>query len=494
MAPYYPPAFTPPTTQLPFFSAVQRMLDNPMEGWPQGVYEELIFAPPRRDFRTLYVCDPVALRTVMLDDVDNFPKSAMQSRLLRPLLGDGLMTAERERRRWQRQAAAPSFQPARVRAADDSMADAADAALARWDLDRGPKAIEATEEMIRITFEIILDAMLSGREGVDIAVMSRHMGAYLMSVGRPNVLDLLGAPDWARDLYAPESAAAVRYLKAAVEDMLRVRMANPGRGDLIQKLIESKDPHTGRAMSPAELRDNLLTFWAAGHETTAIVLTWALYLIASHAGTDARLVEEIAREAGDAPITADVADRLTFTRQVVLEAMRLFPPVPVMTRTSLRATTLGGHEVRRGDVVVIPVYALHRHRVHWEDPNAFDPDRFAPAKALEKRRFVYMPFGAGKRTCIGMGVAIQEAVIVLATLIRSARPSINPGLSVRPLFRITMRPEGGLPVTMTARSRAIIARRADSREMASREMASRELASREMAGRELADRALDSVE
>jgi len=479
MAPYYPPAFTPPATQLPFVSAVHRMLDNPMEGWPQGVYEELIFAPPRRDFRTLYVCDPVALRTVMLDDVDHFPKSAMQSRLLRPLLGDGLMTSERERWRWQRQAAAPSFQPARVRGADAPMAAAADAALARWDLKRGPKSIEATEEMIRITFEIILDAMLSGREGVDIAAMSRHMGAYLMSVGRPNVLDLMGAPDWARDLYAPESAAAVRYLKTAVDDMLRVRAANPGRGDLIQKLIDSSDPHTGRAMSPTELRDNLLTFWAAGHETTAIVLTWALYLIANHAETDARLVEEIAREAGDAQVTADVADRLTFTRQVVLEAMRLYPPVPVMTRTSLRATTLGGHEVRKGDVVVVPVYALHRHRKHWEDPNAFDPDRFAPGRGLEKRRFVYMPFGAGKRVCIGMGFAIQEAVIVLATLIRSARPSVDPGLSVRPLFRITMRPEGGLPVTMTARNRTSPAGRTDGRVIADRE---------------LPDRAFDSVE
>lgn len=454
MKSYFPPAIEPPETQLPYFEAVRRMLDNPMEGWPKPVYEELIYAPPRRDFRTIYVCDPEILKRVMLTEMDDFPHSAMQKRVLRPLLGDAVMTSAGERWRWQRHASAPSFQKARVQGVDSPMWRAAEAAIDRLSQVDPEKEIDVTHEMVRITFEIIMEAMLGGRENVDAVEMSRQSGIYLRTLGQPNVLDLAGAPPWLREVYAPKTANAVRYLRREVERVIAERRSGPRRDDLIDQLLTARDPHTGRAMSDEDLRDNLLTFWAAGHETTAITLTWALYLIANHPETEQRLVEEIAREAGDAPITTALSERLTFTKQVVLEAMRLFPPIPVMSRTSQKDTAFGAHEVRKGDIVVIPVYALHRHTKHWDDPQRFDPDRFAAEAGLDRRRYVYMPFGAGKRICMGMAFAMQEAVIVLATLIRAAKFVVRPDLPIRPLFRITMRPDGGMPMRIQMRTKA----------------------------------------
>jgi cytochrome P450 len=303
--------------------------------------------------------------------------------------------------------------------------------------------------------------MLSGREEVDIEAMSQRIAIYLMRVGRPTIGDVLGMPQWARDLLSPRSAAAVRYLRQVIEQMIARRRGGERRDDLVDLLMRSRDPETGLAMNDVDLRDNLLTFWAAGHETTAVVLTWALCLVAGRPDIEARILEEVRREIGEAVITAKAASRLRFTKQVVLEAMRLFPPVPVMTRHCRRDARLGDAAMRAGDIVVIPVYALHRHRRHWRDPDAFDPDRFHPAAGLEKRRFVYMPFGAGKRICIGAAFATLEATIVLATLLRGASFHIDPARAIRPLFRITMRPEGGLPMRVSLRARATADRGAE---------------------------------
>lgn len=445
-----PPCITPPEHQLPFLEDVRTMLDNPMEAWPREVYQAPVYVPPRQHFRRIYVCDPDALKRIFIDDVENFPKSPLAQRLLRPMLGDGLVTADLSEWRWQRRAAAPAFQPQGFARSAPVVARIAQAAVERWRKDQAAER-DMCAEMMRITFDIILETMLGGASEADAVEMGNQFTAYLAHLGRPSVADLMGAPDWVRTLLSPDGGHSVRYMRARVSAMIERRRASPPREDLIDLLLNARDKETGRAMTARELEDNLLTFLAAGHETTALALTWSVYLLSQNTGAAERIRTEVARTCGTEPIASSHVGQLTFTKQVLYEAMRLYPPVPVLSRVAARDCKLAGVSVRRGDAVVIPIYALHRHDLYWRDPDSFDPNRFEPGAGVEHRRFVYMPFGAGLRICLGMSFATSEAIIVLATLLRDADFVLRQGFKIRPLLRITMRPDGGLPMRVAAR-------------------------------------------
>ncbi|TPW08595.1 MAG: cytochrome P450, partial [Alphaproteobacteria bacterium] len=324
--------------------------------------------------------------------------------------------------------------------------------------------VDIAADMVRATFDVILDTMLSGGEGFDIEEASREISIYLETLGKPSVADFFGAPMWVRSLMQPRGQRATRYLQQMVSAVIARRRASretsretsgetsgENRGDLLDMLLAAVDPETGRTMSDTDVRDNLITFIGAGHETTALALTWALYLVGRHPPTEARIVAEVNEVAGTDALDADHVAKLTFTRQAVLEALRLYPPVAILPRVCLEATTLGERRVEPGTLVIMPIYALHRHRLLWDNPDAFDPDRFAPEKGLERRRFAYMPFGAGPRICIGMQFALLEATAILATLVRGAHVTPDPDHRIRPLVRITMRPEGGMPMTVRMR-------------------------------------------
>ena len=204
----------------------------------------------------------------------------------------------------------------------------------------------------------------------------------------------------------------------------------------------------------AQLIDNLLTFFSAGHETTAKALTWTLYLLARAPEWEARLVEEIARVTAGEPVRAEHIDKLVLTAQVIKESMRLYPPAPVISRITSEATELGGEPVAAGVQTVIPIYAIHRHKKLWDDPDLFDPTRFSPEREAAIPRYQYMPFGAGPRICIGMAFAMIEAVAILATLIRSCRFEIIDGYEPTPVSRVTVRPSHGMPLRVWPRQPA----------------------------------------
>ncbi len=451
-AAFIPPAITPPERQLPFFAALKAMLDNPMEAWPRAVYEEDVYVPPRADFRRIYLCEPAALKRVFLDEVADFPKSPLAQRLLTPMLGQGLVTATHEAWRWQRLAAAPAFQQKGIDQCAPAIAACTTRALDRWRAD-GEGERDICAEMMRITFDIILDTMLGGRDGVDAAEMGRQFNAYLSYLGKPSLADVLGLPTFVRTAVAADGGACVTFMKDAVDRLIKERRSAPPRGDLVDLLMRAAD-QSGRAMNDVELRDNILTFLAAGHETTALSLTWALYLISQQDECEARILEEIAGVAGEAPIDAKIAGKLLYTRSVIEEAMRLYPPVPVLARVAAKDCELVGRKVRRGDAVIAPIYALHRHRRHWQRPDEFWPERFAEPRLHVRQRYIYMPFGAGPRICLGAQFALVEATIVLATIVRGYKMKLREGHHIRPLLRITMRPEGGLPMRTIQRGRA----------------------------------------
>ena len=216
--------------------------------------------------------------------------------------------------------------------------------------------------------------------------------------------------------------------------------------DLLDLLLEGEDPKSGRRMTTAELRDNLLTFIVAGHETTALTLGWALYLCAFDQGVQDRARAEAQAVLGARAATAADVARLPYIRRIVDETLRLYPPAAFLSRSALRPDTLAGREVRPGDTIILPVYALHRHHMHWAEPDRFDPERFADPKAID--RFAYLPFGDGPRICIGANFALQEAVIVLATLLARHRFAPVQGKAPRPVMILTLRPEGGVWLTV----------------------------------------------
>ena len=221
--------------------------------------------------------------------------------------------------------------------------------------------------------------------------------------------------------------------------------------DILTLLLEAADPETGQGLGDVEVRANIVTFIGAGHETTANALSWSLYLLSQAQDMRERVEREVDAVLGErAPAPDDLA-RLVFTRAVIDEAVRLYPPVPFMSRAALREDRIGNMRIPKGSLVVAAPWVLHRHRLLWEAPEAFDPDRFMPDRRAAIDRFAYLPFGAGPRVCIGASFALQEAVIVLASIVRAARLELAGGHEVRPLHRVTLRPQGGLPMLIRLR-------------------------------------------
>jgi len=389
------------------------------------------------------VMDPDAIRRMLLENLDNYPKSLVTKNLLRPAIGESLFIAEGAHWRWQRRTAAPVFSHRNVMNLAPVMTRAADRSAERIAA-AGPRAVDVAADMVRTTFDVIADVTFSGDGSFDADAVHRSIDAYIAEAGKISLFDILGFPDWVPRPGRLMAGGAVGDMKRVADEAVEARRARGPEGvpDLLDLLLEGEDPETRRRMSTPELRDNLLTFIVAGHETTALTLGWSLYLCAfdqevqDRARAEARAVLQ-----GRAATGEDVA-RLPRIRQIIDEALRLYPPAGMVSRTAMAADTLCGREVRPGDTVIIPIYALHRHHMLWDAPDSFRPDRFADRKAVP--RYAYLPFGDGPRICIGASFALQEAVIILATLLARFRFTPVPGRDPDPVMILTLRPEGGV--------------------------------------------------
>ena len=390
------------------------------------------------------VMDPGAIRRMLLERVDDYPKSDVTKNLLRPAIGESLFIAEGAHWRWQRRAAAPVFSHRNVTNLGPIMTLAAEASSARVAAAAGSRAVNLADEMVRATFDVISDVTFSGGGGFDRDAVHRAIDAYIAEAGRISLFDILGVPGWVPRPGRLMSGAALREMKRVADDAIERRRDRPATGvpDLLDLLLAGEDPETGRRMDTGELRDNLLTFIVAGHETTALTLSWALYLCAFDPQVQAAARTQAQEVLGTRAATAADVEALPLVRRIVDEALRLYPPAGIISRTAQAADTLGGREIRPGDTVMIPIYALHRNRLLWDEPDAFRPDRFADRKAID--RYAYLPFGDGPRICIGAQFAVQEAVIILATLLARFRFSAVPGRAPKPVMILTLRPEGGV--------------------------------------------------
>jgi cytochrome P450 len=430
------PALPPePRSLLSSWSVSQR---NLLELIPERALHEPILSSDGGP-RWHMVMAPEAIRRILQTRVEDYPKSGLARSVLRPAIGDSMLVAEGESWRRQRRAAAPAFQPRHVSGLGPVMTGAAERAAARLE-DQVGRAADLLEEMVAATFEVIADTTFSGEAGVDRDSVLRALEAYGMAAGRMSFLDVLGAPEWvprpARLRPAPEMTAMQELADATIA----ARRDRPAKDapDLLDLLLRAE----GAGLQGTDVRDNLLAFIVAGHETTALTLAWAFYLLALDEAAQDRLRAEARAVLGPRAATAADVPDLPYTRRVIDEALRLYPAAGFLSRMATEHDEILGRTILPGDTVTIPVYAVHRHRALWRDPDAFDPDRFADAKAIP--RYGYLPFGDGPRVCIGARFALQEAVTILATLVARFRFAAIPGKVPAPTLIITLRPEGGV--------------------------------------------------
>lgn len=389
------------------------------------------------------VMEPGAVRHILRDRVQDYPKSLVTKLILGPAIGDSLFIAEGDEWMWQRRTAAPVFSHRHVAALAPVMSLAADRASDRIAMGIG-RGVDLFEEMVSATFEVISDVTFSGGDRFDRNSVHRAIEQYIGETAKVSLLDLLGAPAWVPRLNRLVAGSAIRETKHVADQVIERRRRDGAKPvpDLLDLLMAGEDPKTARRMTTSELRDNLLTFIVAGHETTALALSWALYLCAFDPKVQDAARAEAQEVLGKRAATVEDLPRLPLIRQIIDEAMRLYPPAAFLARTARVHDEICGRAVQPGDTVILPIYAIHRHKKRWENPDAFDPSRFSDPKTIE--RFAYLPFGDGPRICIGASFALQEAVIILATLLARFRFGQVPGKEPNPVMILTLRPEGGV--------------------------------------------------
>lgn len=446
---FRPVACKPLTRPVSLIETGRMMRDNPMSILPEALFEQTMLTGPYIGKSVHEISGPAEMKSVLQDNFHAWRKSPLILRMLKPILGDAILTAHGESWRRQRMSLQPAFLRRRIEAFAPIMADIAEATVER--LADAPQPVEVQGVLNDATFSVIEQVLFSQGAAFDRARVRAAIEVILEETGTMRMSDLIPAPEWMPRIMSPRAIHARHVFRKAAAAQIRARRAQSDPGDdLLGLLLKMRDEKTGRALSDTDIRDTVMTFIAAGHETTAIALTWALYLVANDPQTQDRLAEEADTVLAGRPATAEDAASLVFTRQVIEEAMRLYPPAPILGRRAVEATEICGHPVKKGDVVLLAFYALHRHKTLWEWPDHFDPDRFSPDRRPSDR-YRFMAFGGGPRACIGANFAMMEAAIFLSSFVSRLRFEPVAGSDVYPVMQVTLRPRGGMPLNISRR-------------------------------------------
>ena len=447
------PAPVPPPQRLSFFEFVRAMRSSAIDSFAQEAYELDILE--RRAFgRRLFVInDLAAIKHVLIDNAANYRKTEITRRILEPGLGKGLITSEGETWRQHRRAMSPAFDHRNIAAYVPVMTEAAEELLAEWGKVPTGSGVEVQAAMMQVTLNIISRTMFSSDSDDIVTIMGRSAGRYQAEM-RPNILDMLGWPRWLANL--PRRGVAQRTLgefDQVIDRLIDERTRDPGNypKDLLARLIAARDEQTGGGMSAQEVRDHVITIFLAGHETTAMAMTWTWFLLSQHPQEESKLHTELDSVLGGRAPTHEDLGKLTYTRMVVEESMRIYPPVHTIARAALADDTLVGQRIPRGSTILIAPWLLHRHVKLWENPGRFDPERFSPKASAARPRFSYLPFGGGKRICIGAAFALAEATVLLATLAQRYSLRVVPGHRVVPQGLITLRARHGMKMLLAPR-------------------------------------------
>lgn len=396
------------------------------------------------------VVHPEYVRQVLVQKIDNYPKGFSHEKL-RLALGYGLLTSEGDLWQRQRKLMAPTYTPRGVTRFAEIMVDSTEQMLDRWQAGFTPgQTLVVNQEMMRLTMSVISRSMF----GLDISQSFAQAGEALLNIlefAAQRTMAFIDPP-----LFIPTPAnrrfkQALATIDGFIYGILRQRREQPPADDLLNLLMTARDEETNQPMDEKQLRDEVLITFFAGHETTALLLTWAWYLLAAHPEEEAKLHAELDQVLGGRPPTLEDLPRLVYTRRVVDETLRLYSPVAIMARDPREDDELCGYHIPKGSLMTVTPYITHRHPEFWEAPERFDPERFTPEQEQKRPKFAYYPFGGGPRICLGIHFALLEAVLVLADVAQRYRLRRLPGPEIQAEFMGTLRPEREVVMRMEER-------------------------------------------
>jgi cytochrome P450 len=396
--------------------------------------------------------DPADIKHVLQDNARNYHKSPLYERL-RDSLGNGLLTSEDSFWLRQRRLAQPAFHRQRLTAMADTMVSCTEQRLERWEhaVSSG-ETIDLVAEMMALTQAIIVRTMFSTDLGATADVVNRTW---------PIINRRIGETFWSTKLETTLPLPANVRFKRALGELDAVvyriiadrRQSQRDEADLLSMFLAARDEETGAGMTDRQLRDEVMTMLLAGHETTSLALSWTYWLLWQHPDIEARLAAEAADVIGTRRATFADTERLVYTRKVIDESLRVYPPAWGFSRLALGDDEVGGYHVPAGSLVFLIPFVVHRRPRLWPSPEHFDPERFTPERIAERPRFAYIPFGGGPRQCIGNQFALLELQLILATVARRFQVRVVEGSRVQPEPLITLRPKPGIPVTLGIQNR-----------------------------------------
>lgn len=403
------------------------------------------------------VNEPKWVRHVLVDHADRFPKGEMLCAMMRPLVGDGIFISSGDMWKRQRRMIDPAFEQTRLQTAFPLMMDAVEAMEGRLDALADGAVLRADLETTHVTADVIFRTIFSEPMEADaarrvFAAFERFQDAA-PSIGMWRAAGIL---PWF-SVRRMQAGRAAREIRGLLRELIRRRLDETQDGaprepqDILDSLIAARDPGTGKGFTVTELVDQVAVLFLAGHETTASTLAWTLYLVAMCPEVQDRLHGEALEVMGDRRPEFQDVSRLKYTRDVFRETLRLYPPAPFLPRRSTVTECLRDKTVPPDSAVVVSPWLIHRHRVLWDRPDVFDPDRFREESARDSVRHAYLPFGQGPRVCAGAAFAMQEATLILACLMRRYRFECDPGHTPRPVGRLTVRSENGVALRIHSR-------------------------------------------
>ncbi|WP_457940489.1 cytochrome P450 [Mesorhizobium sp. 10J20-29] len=453
-APFVPPAPTPRKTPPSTLEMIRIVYRNPLELWGEPSYNEPYISVSGIGGPLVIANDPALIRHVLVDNAKNYRMATVRQKILRPILRDGLLTAEGDVWKRSRKAMAPVFTPRHIFGFARPMLERSLAFAERYE---AGGTVDVATDMTMLTYDILAETLFSGEIAGEPGSFASQIDRLFETMGRVDPLDLLRAPDWLPRLTRLRGRKTMAYFRKIVADTITMRSERMKSApdevpeDFLTLLLRAEGPS---GLTRGEIEDNIITFIGAGHETTARALGWTIYCLAEAPWEREAIEREIDAVLSREPDPVKWLDAMPLTRAAFEEALRLYPPAPSINREPIVPEQWRDLYIPPKAAVLIMPWTIHRHRKLWDRPDAFMPSRFHPENRDRIDRYQYLPFGAGPRVCIGASFAMQEAIIALAVLMSKYRFNTTPETRPWPVQKLTTQPEGGLPMTVERRNPA----------------------------------------
>jgi cytochrome P450 len=444
-------------TTAPFVPAQPPRVSNWLPGWRGMMGERLrsvvhgiaepafeVWHKERKflNFDLHIVNAPDMIGHILLDNHANYSRPRLTRQILKPVIGNGLLSAEGDDWRMQRKIVAPTFAPHAVANMAKLMAQATVEEMAGWPTET--RRIDMAQVATETTMAIIAKSLFSGDGRLMTREAAHHIDTVISSAGQPRLLRMMGLQEYDPSPAMFKLRRSRKWLRDTLTALVKERGPSGGADDFFGGLMRAFHADMPPEEADALAVDNAITFYAAGHETTATALSWAIYLFAGQAE-----LQEAARAEAITALNGDIAtltDRLPLLRQILDETMRLYPSALQIIREAIADDDMLGMPVKKGELMFVYPWIVHRHKRLWDNPDMFDHTRFSPENKAKLHRFQYIPFGVGPRICVGARFAITEALIILAHWLSARRFCLPEGFNPLPYGNVTLRPKGGMPL------------------------------------------------